>query len=85
MWLIQEIPVSNKMVDVILHVDEDTTDEDRESFRDVLLAIDGVLAATFREDKAHLVVIEYDPERVKASAFVAAAKDNGWHAELVGL
>jgi hypothetical protein len=77
--------MSNKMVDVILHVDEDTTDEGRESFRDTLLAIDGVLAATFREDKPHLVMIEYDPEQVQSGAFVDAAKDHGWRAELVGL
>ena len=77
--------MSNKMVDVILHVDEDSSHDDRESFRDKLMSINGVHSADFRDDKPHLVVVEYDPELVKPNAFLSAASENDGHAELVGL
>jgi len=77
--------MSNKMVDVLLHVDEESSHDDREAFRDRLMEIDGVMAADFRDDHAHLVMVEYDPALVKSASFLSAAKDHGWHAELVGL
>ena len=77
--------MSDKMVDVLLHVDEDSSHSDREAFRDQLMSIDGVHTADFRDDKPHLVVVEYDPELVKSNTFITAASAKGWHAELVGL
>jgi hypothetical protein len=72
------------MVDVTLHLDEDTTHDQREEFRDTLLALDGVMAAAFHDEKPHLMLIEYDPEIVNSIEFVNAAKKSGFHAELIG-
>jgi len=68
---------------VTLHIDEDTTHEERESFRDTLLALKGVMAAAYHDEKPHLMVIVYDPEQVKSIEFVTAAKNAGLHAELI--
>lgn len=73
-----------KMVDVMLHIDESTTHDDREQLRDTLLAMDGVMAADYHDEKPHLVLVEYDPDAVKPLAFVDAMKTNGLHGELVG-
>jgi len=43
------------------------------------------MAADFRDEQSHLVVVEYDPALVKSGSFLSAAKEHGWHAELVGL
>lgn len=68
---------------VTMHIDENTTHEQRERFRDALLATDGVMAAAYHDEKPHLIVIIYDPGRVKSIEFVNAAKTQGFHAELI--
>ena len=68
---------------VTMHIDENTTHEDREVFRDVLLGMDGVMAAAYHDEKPHLMVIIYDPLLVKSIEFVNAAKLHGLHAELI--
>ncbi len=68
---------------VTMHIDENTTHEDREVFRDVLLNMDGVMAAAYHDEKPHLMVIIYDPGLVKSIEFVNAAKLRGLHAELI--
>ena len=68
---------------VTMHIDENTTHEDREVFRDALLNMDGVMAAAYHDEKPHLMVIIYDPGLVKSIEFVNAAKLHGLHAELI--
>lgn len=77
--------MSDLMADVTLHIDENTTHEEREKFRDVLLAMDGVMAAAYHDERPHLIIIEYDPRVVNSIEFVNTAKSSGFHAELIGL
>jgi hypothetical protein len=77
--------MTDQMVDITLHIDEDTSNEDREKLRDKILGMDGTVAAACHDETPHLMVIEYDPNVVNSSAFVKVAQDNGLHAELVGL
>lgn len=75
--------MSNFDAGVTMHIDENTTHEEREAFRDVLLNMNGVMAAAYHDDKPHLMVIIYDPGLVKSIQFVNAAKNRGLHAELI--
>jgi hypothetical protein len=68
---------------VTLHVDENTTHDEREGFRDALLGMDGVMAAAYHDEKPHLMVVIYDPGLVKSIEFVNAANNRGLHAELI--
>ena len=68
---------------VTLHIDENTTHEEREGFRDTLLAMDGVMAAAYHDDKPHLMVVVYDPSLAKSINFVEAARARGLHTELI--
>jgi hypothetical protein len=77
--------MSDLMSGVTLHIDEDTTHDQRETFRDTLLALDGVMAAAYHDEKPHLMLIEYDPTVIKSVEFVHAAKKSGFHAELIGI
>lgn len=77
--------MSDLMADVTLHIDENTTHDEREKFRDVLLAMDGVMAAAYHDERPHLILIEYDPRVVNSIEFVNTAKNRGFHAELIGL
>lgn len=77
--------MSDQMVDVTLHIDENTTHTDREQLRDKMLQKDGVAAALFHVDKPHLMIVEYDPQEIKASELAKAVQESGYHAELIGL
>ena len=77
--------MTDKMVDVTLHLDENITHKDREDIRDSLLDLDGVFAAACHDEKPHLVIVEYNPDIIKSSEFLKVTQDRGLHAELVGL
>ncbi len=77
--------MSDKMVDVTLHLDENISHEERENFRDILLNMNGIMAAACHDERPHLIIIEYDPDIINSSEFVKAAHDSDLHAELVGL
>ena len=77
--------MKDTMVDVTLHLDEFTSHEDRETIRDSLLNMNGVMAAACHDENPHLIIIEYNPDTINSSAFVKVVQDRGLHAELVGL
>jgi hypothetical protein len=76
--------MTEQMADITLHIDEDTSHEDREKLRDKILGTDGVMAAASHDEKPHLMIIEYDPDVINSSAFVKMAQDSGLNAELIG-
>jgi hypothetical protein len=73
-----------KIADVTLHIDENTSHDEREKFRDVLLAMDGVMAADCNDKTSHIMLIEYNPDVIKSIEFVNVAKEHNLHAELIG-
>lgn len=77
--------MDTKLAEVILHIDESTSHAEREKFRDIVLAMDGVMAADCNEKTSHLMLIEYNPDAINSIEFVNAAKKHGLHAELAGL
>ncbi len=77
--------MKDTMVDVTLHLDEIISHADRETIRDSLLKMDGVMAADCHDERPHLVIIVYNPDIINSSEFLKAAQDRGLHAELVGL
>ena len=77
--------MSNKMVDITMHIDEETSHEEREDLRDTLLDMPGVMAASCRDKHRHLMVIEYDPDSINPKEFVVAAENRGYHSELIGM
>ncbi len=77
--------MEQKMTDVLVHIDENTTHSDRENLRDKFLALDGVMSADYHDEKPHLMVILYNPDIIKSIEFINTAKGMNLHAELVGL
>ena len=76
--------MGTKFAEVTFHIDEDTSHDERESFRGVLLSMNGVMAAAYHDERPHLMLIEYDPDAVNSIRFVEAASKHGLHAELIG-
>jgi hypothetical protein len=77
--------MTTQIADITMHIDENTTHEARERLRDELLGMDGVMAASYHDEKPHLIVMAYDPNVVNSLTFVKTAQEQGLHAELVGL
>jgi len=77
--------MGQKMVDVTLHIDEDTTPDERAGLRDQLLRLNGVMKADFRDTRPHLMIVEYDPDLVASSRLLEVTEQRGYHAELIGM
>ena len=73
-----------KMSDITIHIDETLDSAKREGVRDTIFAIDGVMAAAINEKTPHLMIVEFDPDRVSTAGLLSAVTDKGVHAELVG-
>lgn len=77
--------MKTKMVDVTVHIDENTSRGDRESLRDKVLAHDGVFAAAYHDEKPHFIIVEYNPDVVSSKDILKIVKNTGVHAELIGM
>ena len=77
--------MSNNMADVTIHIDETIDAEARERIQDELCGMSGVMAASSHEEKPHLVVVEYDPERINSHRLLDTVTASGVHAQLIGL
>lgn len=77
--------MSTTMLDVTLHIDEETTHDERENLRDVFLSKKGVMTADCRDDRPHLMIVGYDPEDITRIELLATAQNRGYHAELIAM
>lgn len=77
--------MTNNTADVTLHIDENTTQNDREKFLESLYTINGVSTASYDDKKPHLLVIKYNPNVLHSDEFLKEAQSRGLHAELIGL
>ncbi len=74
-----------QLVDVTIHIDAETDAATRGKVDAALRNVDGVVSVHMPEDKSHLVVVEYDPEKTKASHLHEVVREIAGHAELIGL
>ncbi len=74
-----------KLVDIILHIDETLDHAKLESISDKIRQQDGVVSVAFHDDKAHLMIVEYNPDKNKSADILKCVTDQGVHAELIGL
>lgn len=70
--------MSNQIADITMHIDENTTHEDRGRLRDQLLSMDGVMDAAYQDEKPHLMVIAYDPDAMKSSISLRLPKNKDY-------
>jgi hypothetical protein len=74
-----------KLVDVTIHIDENVDHDQRDAVQDRLRSMGGVVAAASHDERPHLMVVEYDPDRIDSQRILSAVRDAGVHAELIGL
>lgn len=71
--------------DVTVHIDETLDHAALQEVVDHLRGIGGVGSVTAHDDKPHLMIVQYDPDRTDSSAIHQAITAKGIHAELIGL
>ncbi len=69
---------------VIVHIDETLTDKEIQNVERELSAGDGVQAACMHVRTRHLMVVDYDSERIKSIQLLGQVRSQGLHAELIG-
>jgi hypothetical protein len=71
--------------DILVHMDEDLSAEQRARIEDDLRAIDGVVSVHNPDDRPHLAVVEYVPDKTSSDEILQTVTRPGVRAELVGL
>lgn len=71
--------------DVTLHIDEDLDNVRTDQVCDALKATDGIVNVRCAEHKAHLYVVEFDPDRIGTHQVLDQVQRQGLHAQLIGL
>lgn len=71
--------------DILIHINESLDDSHIHDLEKKLSFKNGVYSACVNEKARHLMLVDYDPEAVRASDILMHVKQNGLHAELIGL
>ena len=71
--------------DVVIHIDEDLSDDAIHDIEADLSQIDGVYSACVNDRARHLMLVDYDPEGIRAGMLLDEVQAHGVHAELIGL
>jgi len=74
-----------QLADVVVHIDQTLERHRRSEIEEELRAIDGVVSVHNPDDRPHLAVVEYNPEKTNSAAILNTVTDQGVQAELVGL
>jgi hypothetical protein len=74
-----------QLSDVLIHIDETLTADGRAAVEAKLRELDGVVSVHNPDDRPHLTLVEYRPDKVDSQALLARVKGEGVQAELVGL
>jgi hypothetical protein len=74
-----------QLADVTVHIDQTLDPERRSHIEDALRAVDGVISVHNPDDRPHLSVVEYNPDKTSSAAILTAVTTQGVHAELIGL
>ena len=77
--------MSTNIVDVVLHIDENLSPEQRETLEESLRALDGVVSVVNKDKTPHLTIVQYDPDEMDSRRILKRVTNQGAHAEIVGL
>ena len=75
----------NTLSDVTLHIDENLATDRRTFITDKVRAMSGVAEVLNPDERPHLTVIRYEADKAKAGDILALVRNEGIHAELIGL
>ena len=73
-----------KMTDIMLHIDEELDTESQYALETHMREQEGVIGLGYHSNRAHLMIVEYNPDQITDMDLLHSVTDQGLHAELVG-
>jgi hypothetical protein len=73
------------LTDVLIHIDDALESDQRQGLETRLREIDGVVSVKNPDDRPHLTLVQYVPDKVSAQNLLKIVTGEGVRAELVGL
>jgi hypothetical protein len=74
-----------QLADVTVHIDQTLEGEQRARIDDALRAVDGVVSIHNPDQRPHLAVVGYNPQKTSSEVILKTVTSQGVHAELIGL
>lgn len=63
------------IVDILLHVHPDLSEDQRASIEETLSATNGIMTVHFSEKHIHELVVSYDPDAIKSQTILAQVRE----------
>lgn len=79
-----ELFPQQNMVEIVVHIEEMLGDIQRRDLTDFLESSDGIRAAEFCPLRYHLMLVQYDRERMKSQDVLEQVMSRNIHAKLIG-
>ena len=77
--------MSTSRTDVVIHIDENLDDTHIHTLERDLGDLTGVYSACVNDKARHLMLVDYDPEGIRAKVLLHHIQGSWVHAELIGL
>ena len=74
-----------KLVDVTIHIDNETDAGTREKIDAALRMLRGVVSVHMPSEEPHLLVVEYNPDVTTSTHMLTTVRELAGHAEMIGL
>ena len=74
-----------QLADVVVHIDQTLERDHRSKIEAELRAIDGVVSVHNPDNRPHLAIVEYNPDKTNSTVILNTVTVQGVQAELVGL
>ena len=81
---ITKLNSSDAKLDIVLHVDEDLDDQNRQRVEHAIIKATGVKRARFNDERHHLLLVGYDPAQTCSSEILSLVKQQKLNAQLIG-
>jgi multidrug efflux pump subunit AcrB len=73
------------ITDIMIHINETLSKEARTSLEDTMRKVEGVVSPRFNAGKEHLLMVAFDPDKIKAAALLEKTRAEGYTAQLVSM
>ena len=73
-----------KNVEIVVHINEQLADSSRDELTDYLASIDGVSTAEFCPLRFHLMLVQYDKDRISSQDIIQQINSHQVNAQLIG-
>lgn len=74
-----------QLTDVLIHLDQNINESEKENIIEQLRDVEGVIAPRFNKEREHLLLVSYNSDTISSLTLLNKVKDKGYKAQLVGL